>query len=280
MSQLIRPDGTVIYYEVAGSGYPILALAPGGAGSCIDQWRHGPIHPVAAFGGEFKVIVMDQRYGGNSRAPLAPFSYEQTVGDQLAVLDIENIANAHLLGSDIGCSYALRLSYDAPARVTSAVLLDPIGVDESNSMDTFYNLFRETIRVPRADGLSGVVEAAMANPSFIDNPASGPWAQRLHDEVSFQDTLLSLGRETYIALVVEFRDGIWPWRQTCFAINDLALTRIKTPMLVLPGADQLHPPGVAQKICADAPNARCLEADVDSAATLQAIRQFLTELTP
>ena len=118
MSQLIRPDGTVIYYEVTGSGYPILALASGGAGSCIDQWRNGPIHPVAAFSGEFKVIVMDQRYGGNSRAPLAPFSYEQSLGDQLAVLDTENIADAHLIGTDIGCSHALRLSYDAPARIT------------------------------------------------------------------------------------------------------------------------------------------------------------------
>lgn len=149
MSQLIRPDGTVIYYEVTGSGYPILALAAGGAGSCIDQWRNGPIHPVAAFSGEFKVIVIDQRYGGNSRAPLAPFSYEQSLGDQLAVLNTENIADAHLIGTDIGCSHALRLSYDAPARITSAVLLNPIGIDESNTMDTFYNLFRDTIRVAR-----------------------------------------------------------------------------------------------------------------------------------
>ena len=280
MTHLTRPDGAVIHYEVAGSGYPILVLAPGGAASSIDQWRVGPIHPVETFSNEFKVIVMDERYSGSSRAPLTPFSYEQALGDQLAVLDTEGVANAHLIGTGIGCSHALRLAYEASARITSAVLLDPIGIDESNTMDTFFNLFRDTIRVARADGLSGVVAAALDNPSFIDNPEGGPWAQRLHDETSFQDALLSLGRETYIALIVDFRDGIWPWHRTCFSINDVALTRINAPMLVLPGCDQFHPPGVARKICADAPNARCLEADVDSGQTREAIQQFLAACTP
>ena len=277
MTQLTRPDGAVIHYEVAGSGYPVLALAPGGAASSIDQWHNGPINPVEAFGGEFKVIVMDQRYSGGSRAPLAPFSYERALGDRLAVLDTEGIANVHLIGADIGCSYALRLSYEAPARITSAVLLDPIGIDESNTMDTFYNLYRHTIRVARADGLSGVVAAAMDNPSFIDNPAAGPWAQRLHDEASFRDTLLSLGRETYIALVVDFRDGLWPWQQTCFSINDVSLTRINAPMLVLPGNDRFHPPGIARKICADAPNAHCFDVEAYSGEPVEAIRQFFSE---
>ena len=46
MTELTRPDGTVIHYEVTGSGYPILALAPGDATSGIGQWLGGPIHPV------------------------------------------------------------------------------------------------------------------------------------------------------------------------------------------------------------------------------------------
>lgn len=273
MTELTRPDGTVIYYEVTGSGTVLLALAPGGVNSGIDQWPHGLIHPLEAFTSEFRVIVMDQRYAGSSRAPLAPFSYEQALGDQLAVLDNEGVSSAHLLGAGIGCSYALRLAYEAPARVISAVLIDPVGVDESNTMDTFYDLFRETIRTARADGLSGVVAAAMDNPSFTASPAGGPWAQRLHDEPGFRDTLLSLGRETYIALVVDFRDGIWPWQQTCFSINDVALSRINTPMLVLPGSDLFHPAGVAGKIIADAPKANCCE-ESDSGKQLEAIRGF------
>ncbi len=277
MTQLTRPDGTVIHYEVSGSGYPILALASGGAVSGIERWQCEPIHPVDAFSGDFTVIVMDQRYAGQSRAPLTPFSHEQALGDQLAVLDTEGITNAHVFGAGIGCCHALRLLYEAPARITAAVLLDPVGIDESNTMDTFYNLFRDTIRVARADGLSGVVAAAMDNPSFIANPAGGPWAQRLHDEASFRDTVLSLGRETYIALVVDFRDGLWPWRQTCFSINDVSLTRINAPMLVVPGNDQFHPPGVARKICADTPNAQWFDVEAYSGEPLEAIQQFFAE---
>ncbi len=277
MTQLTRPDGAVIHYEVSGSGYPIFALASGGAVSGIERWQCEPIHPVETFGGDFMVIVMDQRYAGQSRAPLTPFSHEQALGDQLAVLDTLGITNAHVIGAGVGCSHALRLLYEAPARITSAVLLDPVGLDETNNMDTFYNLFRETIRVARSDGLGGVVTAALDNPSFIANPAGGPWAQRLHDEPSFRDTLLSLGRETYIALVVDFRDGLWPWKQTCFSINDVSLARIKAPMLVVPGNDQFHPAGVARKISVDAPNAQYFDVDDYAGEPVEAIRQFFAE---
>ncbi len=280
MTQLTRPDGAVIYYEVSGSGHPILALASGGAVSGIERWQCEPIHPVDAFGDDFMVIVMDQRYAGQSRAPLTPFSHDEVLGDQLAVMDAAGVANAHVFGAGIGCSHALRLLYEAPARITSAVLLDPVGLDSSNTMDTFYNLFRETIRVARADGLSGVVAAAMDNPSFIANPAGGPWAQRLHDEPGFRDTVLSLGRETYIALIVDFRDGLWPWQQTCFSINDVSLTRIKRPILVVPGNDQFHPAGVAQRICTDAPNAQLFDVEACSGEPLEAIARFFAEHTP
>jgi pimeloyl-ACP methyl ester carboxylesterase len=284
----MRPDGAVIHYQVTGEGYPVLALAPGGSSSAIDRWLHEAIHPVEVFSDEFMVIAMDQRFAGHSRAPLTPFSYAQALGDQLAVLDALGVSSAHLIAADIGCAHALRLLYEAPARIASAVLMDPVGVDTSNTMDAFYEVFNETIRVARADGLEGVLNAAqnaaLNSPSFIDNPAAGPWAQRLHDDPAFRDALASLGRETYITLVVDFRDGLWPWGQRCFSINDVALERIDAPVLVLPGSDLCHPTGLAQSICAEVPDARCLDVSARDEehlpATRETIRAFLRENTP
>lgn len=281
MAELTRPDGAVIHYQVTGEGYPMLALAPGGVCGQIERWMDEAIHPVEAFGDEFRVIAMDQRYAGQSRAPLTPFSYEQALGDQLAVLDAVGATSAHLIAGDIGCAHALRLLYEAPARIASAVLVEPVGLDETNTLDVFYAVFNETIRIARADGLDGVLAAALENPSFIENPGAGPWAQRLHDDPDFRDTLRSLGRETYIALVVDFRDGVCPWGQRWFSINDLALERIEAPLLALPGNDPAHPPGLAGTIRDQVPNACCLAVDARSssnlATTLTTVRQFLQD---
>lgn len=283
MPELIRPDGAVIHYEVFGSGYPFLLLAPGGVNSQIEFWEHSAVNAITEFSDEFMVIGMDQRYAGKSLAPLTPFSYEQALGDQLAVLDELGVASAHVMGGCIGCAYALNLLDQAPARISAAVLQDPVGLDESNSIDTFYDMFNDTIRVTRSEGLDGVIAAAQEQPIFMLNNAGGPWAQRLHDDAEFRAALLSLRREAYIALVVDFRDGIWPPKPPYFTVNELAVQRIADPILVLPGSDAFHPTGIAQKICADAQNAHCLEVDARSSeklpATIETIRAFLHENT-
>ena len=194
------------------------------------------------------------------------------------------LESAHVLGGCIGCAHALLLLDEAPARVTAAVLQDPVGLDETNSMGTFYGMFNETIRVTRADGLDAVIEAARENPIFAVNHAAGPWSQRVHDEPEFADAIRSLGREGYIALVVDFRDGIWPFNERYFSVNEVAVQRIERPMIVLPGQDAFHPTGIGEKICAEAPNARCLGVDARAPenldATIESIRQFLRDATP
>jgi pimeloyl-ACP methyl ester carboxylesterase len=202
---------------------------------------------------------MDQRHAGGSRANLTPFRYDDALGDQLAVLDHAGVASAHILGMGIGAAYALKLAYDAPARVRSVGLVHPIGVDESNELGDHYRIFNETIRIARAEGLDGVIAAACENPCFSDNPAGGPWAQRLHDEPAFRDALRSLGREMYIALVVDFRDGMFPAGRRFFSINDVAVTRIQAPLHVVPGDDRRHPASIARAIANMAPHAECAE---------------------
>ena len=41
-----RPDAE-IYYEVHGSGFPLLLFAPGGLRSQLDYWRYSPSNPSA-----------------------------------------------------------------------------------------------------------------------------------------------------------------------------------------------------------------------------------------
>ena len=284
MPDLIRPDGAEIHYEITGDGYPLLLLAPGGVSSEIASWRGSAFNPIEVFSDDFMVIAMDQRHAGRSRAPLTAFSYQQMMGDQLAVLNDLRLASAHVMGGCIGCAYALNLMDEAPARITAAVLQDPVGLDDTNTMGTFYYMFNETIRVARAEGLDAVIAAAEQNPRFIDNAAAGPFGQRLRDQPGFADAMKSLGREGYIALVIDFRDGIWPWQEPFFSVNAVAIERMTHSMLILPGSDAFHPTGVAQRVAELAPAARCLEVDCRARGnlteTVEAVRAFLLEHVP
>lgn len=281
MPDVMRPDGTTIHYEVFGSGFPLLLLAPGGVNSQIEFWQRSIINPIESFADEFMVIGMDQRHCGRSKTGLTPFSYGEAMQDQIAVLNDLGLARAHVMGGCIGCAYALRLADQAPARIAGAVMQDPVGLDQTNSLETFYAMFNPTIRLARAEGLEAVIESAQRDPIFMQNNEAGPFAQRIHDDPLFADALRAIRREGYIALVVEFRDGMWPQQPPYFAVNEVAVQRSHAPMLVLPGADPFHPTGIGERICNEAPNARCLAVDARAEdnlpATLDSIRAFLRE---
>jgi len=272
LPNLIRPDGTTIHYQIDGAGPPLLALAPGGISSSTNRWAEAQGGPLASYAETFTVISMDQRHAGSSRTALAPFSYDDLLGDQLAVLNAANVQRAHVLASGHACTYALRLAYEAPARVSALTLLRPAGVGTSDGPGPHYQLFNPTIRTVRADGLEGVIDAAKRNPVFIDNPAAGPWCQRLHDEPLFRDTLRSLTRERYVTLVVDFRDGFVPPGRRLFSINDVSVARISAPMLILQGNDARHPRDVTDSLLADARNGRAL--NLDNAEPTAQIRDF------
>ena len=275
MQEVIRPDGSVVTYAVQGSGDPVLLLAPGGISSAAAQWG-GYIVDPRVLADDFTVISMDQRHAGTGRAPLAPFSHEEVFADQLAVLDALGVQNAAVIGADFYCASALKFACDAPARTRATVLIEPMGLDDSNTMDIYYAMFNDTIRTARAEGLQGVITAAGHNPVFADNAAAGPWSQRLHDEPGFSSALHSIGREGYITLVVDFRDGAFPWGRRYFSVNELAVVRTSVPVLIAPGNDELHPRGLATRLKGSAPNASICEAATDNPDELLAeIREFL-----
>jgi pimeloyl-ACP methyl ester carboxylesterase len=129
----IERDGATIYYEEQGSGDPILLLAPGGLNSSIQFWGRMPLNPLEAFKDEFRVVAMDQRNAGRSRGPLEPGdAWSMYARDQLAVLDHLGIERAQVIGCCIGCTFILELIEQAPERIASGVLMQPIGHDQTN----------------------------------------------------------------------------------------------------------------------------------------------------
>ena len=131
---------TSIHYEEHGSGHPVLLFAPGGMRSSIEFWNRMPFHPVRELAGSFRVVAMDQRNAGQSRAPVsAADGWRTYTSDHVALLDHLGVERCHLLGGCIGGAFALSLVVAAPSRVTAAVLQQPIGLADNRA--AFHELF-------------------------------------------------------------------------------------------------------------------------------------------
>ena len=131
---------TEIYYEEFGDGFPLLLFAPGGMRSAIAFWENSPWNPIETLAPNFRIIAMDQRNAGQSRAPISgEDSWSTYTRDHLALLDHLKIERTHLLGGCIGGPYCLGVMEAAPERIAAAVLQQPIGFD--NNRPAFYEMF-------------------------------------------------------------------------------------------------------------------------------------------
>ena len=130
-----------LHYEVHGDGFPILLFAPGGMRSAASFWRRSEWDPIEALSPHFRVIAMDQRNAGRSRAPVrADDGWRVYTEDHIALLDHLGIEKTHLMGGCIGGPYCFGVIQEAADRVCAAVLQQSIGND-GNNREMFFAMF-------------------------------------------------------------------------------------------------------------------------------------------
>lgn len=133
---------TTIRYDDEGQsdGFPVLLIAPGGMKSANALWDDMPWNPRAALADTYRLIGMDQRNAGGSAGPVtAGDGWHTFAGDQLGLLDHLGIERCHVIGMCIGGPYVMGLLQAAPKRFASAVLLQPVGID--NNREALYEMF-------------------------------------------------------------------------------------------------------------------------------------------
>ena len=248
MPVFTRPDDE-IYYEVHGSGYPLLLFAPGGLRSQLEFWRHSPANPdVAAawmnpmvdLAGRFTVVGMDQRNAGKSRGTVtAADGWDTYAGDHLALMDHLGFRRFHVMGGCIGGSFCLKICEMAPDRVTAAVLQNPIGLHGN--------------RATWDEGVRNFTKTMLAR-----------------DPALTEDVIQSFGRNMFGGDFV-------------FAVGREFVKGCRTPLLLQPGTDTPHPAATSAEIASLASN---LEVQRDwrgpehVAESIRRVTDFLTRHTP
>ena len=119
-----------IYYEEAGSGFPLLLIAGGGLNSTFSGLARGPFNPIEEFEGEYRCIGSDLRNAndGQSSGPLEiDRPWDAYTDDHLGLMDHLGIEKFMVLGFCIGGPFIWNLLERAPDRVVAAVLAQPSG---------------------------------------------------------------------------------------------------------------------------------------------------------
>ncbi len=139
MMEYVNGD-TRLAYEVHGSGFPILLVAPGGLRSERGMWQNSPLNPVALLSPHFQVIAMDQRNAGESSGPIeSGHDWDTYTRDQLDLMTHLGLERFAVVGMCIGGPYILNLIKLAPERVVASVVMQTIGRD--NNRQEFLAMF-------------------------------------------------------------------------------------------------------------------------------------------
>lgn len=111
-------NGLQLYYELHGSGYPLVLLH--GGGSTI-QSNYGRILPALAQ--NHRVIAVELQAHGHTRDIDRPMTFEQDADDVAALLQHLHIDKADIMGFSNGGTTALQVAIRHPERVNKLVLV-------------------------------------------------------------------------------------------------------------------------------------------------------------
>jgi pimeloyl-ACP methyl ester carboxylesterase len=120
-----------IYYEEAGTGFPLLLIPGGGLNSTIAFFTgNSPFNAVDEFKDEYRCIAADLRNAptGQSIGPVeADRPWESYADDQIGLMDHLGIDKFMVMGFCIGGPFIWSLLKRAPNRIAGAVLAQPVG---------------------------------------------------------------------------------------------------------------------------------------------------------
>jgi 3-oxoadipate enol-lactonase len=109
-------QGMNLYYEVHGSGYPLILIR--GLGSNADHWYC----QLPAFSPHFSVVVFDNRGIARSDIPDAAFTISTMADDTVLLMDVLGITKAHILGISMGGMIAQEIALNYDQRVNGLIL--------------------------------------------------------------------------------------------------------------------------------------------------------------
>ncbi|PYR25723.1 MAG: hypothetical protein DMF92_20025, partial [Acidobacteria bacterium] len=169
-----------IYYEEAGSGFPLMLLPGGGLNSTISFFTgNAPFNAIEEFKGEYRCITADLRNAptGRSTGPVeVDRPWDSYADDQLGLMDHLGIDKFMVMGFCIGGPFIWSLLKRAPDRIVAAVLAQPVGwrpeMRDPKYPGVFWNSWGPALTAQRPEVTMPMVDKFVTrmfgtNPDFV-----------------------------------------------------------------------------------------------------------------
>ena len=166
----INRDGVDIYYEVHGSGPPLLLTH--GYSSTSAMWK-GQIGTLSR---HHKLVLWDMRGHGQSDYPTDPSQYSEalTVADMAALLDQVGAGSAIVGGLSLGGYMSLAFYRSRPERVSALLIIDTgPGFNKDDARDAWNKRAHDTGDRFEREGLAVLKSASRERSTVSHRDASG-----------------------------------------------------------------------------------------------------------
>ena len=270
-------NGINIRYEVRGSGAPLLMMAPGGFDSTIEKWTSSGVwasmRPLETLTSRYTCIAYDRREAGLSGGKVERVSWTTYAHEAKGLLDVLNIPQALVMGGCMGCSTAIAFAVTYPDATLGLVLHWPVGGVRwrQNGLERF----QAHVDFVKQNGLAAVVDLARQGGSFWAEPKAGPWASTICTDEKFAGNFAHQDEARYLAMVALMGQTLFD-RDTATGPEPMELMALRTPAVIIPGADASHATSAARYL------QECLEGssyhDVPlEGQTADVVRQWIIE---
>lgn len=166
-------NGTKLYYEVAGSGDPIV-LIHGNAG---DRRHYDGQFEV--FAKSHKVIRYDVRGFGKSALPVQGESYSHH-DDLKALLEYLGISKSHIAGYSMGCGFAIDFALAYPEMSSSIIAVGPwVGGYNSPAVEELVKDLGKVTSILKESGTRAAAEHFINAPCFNPHMISSQVKDRI-----------------------------------------------------------------------------------------------------
>ncbi|MBO0831012.1 MAG: alpha/beta hydrolase [Actinobacteria bacterium] len=276
-------DGISTRYEVSGSGPALLMLSPGGFDATIEGWsslgiyrRLGLLDRLAE---RYTCIRFDRRDAGGSGGRVERIGWGHYARQAKTLLDALGIESAHLIGGCVGCSTAVALAVDQPARVTSMVLYSPAGGAAYRIKQ--HARFAEHLGYVAQHGLEAVARLARTNDQgFSQDARVGPWVSVLRRDQAFAADYAALDPDRYAVVVTGMARLLFD-RDTVPGAEPEDMMLLNIPALIVPGQDSSHATSAARYLQECLPRAEYWDVPVPAQTAQNApsrVLQFLANV--
>ena len=266
---IAKVNGAEMYYEEAGNGSPLI-LSPGGLQGVLSSYQ-----PVSAkLSQAHRIITYDRRFGGQSTSPLVVQTWDLVCQDVIGLMDVLGIEKAHLGGGSFGAAIALGCAVRYPERVRAIV---PSNIAGGVICEAYLamKLFKSA-EMAMTQGIKAVVDA------FDPDDRFAPFTpERAQYDPQYRRMLEAMPPEDFAQVMRDTIYALFEGPYLTLGMSEKRLRGLRTPTLLMPGNNDIHPRRVAEQVHRLIPNARWAEVRPHAEEPdkyVHRVRQFLAEV--